>query len=145
MFFKSAVAWWLVIHIHVEYLNFVTFLWEFRYRALRGPSGHRTLGVHTSFQPTSRAGSTWSKFKARGEHGERGEDGKHGDVLRFSTEVFSGYPTCVCSGSRRTMLQLRCAPVLQLGCAPVLGEPCSGSPRTSARFSENRAPCSYIC
>ena len=50
-------------------------------------------GVHKSFQPSSRAGSTWSKFGARGEHGERGKDGKHGDVLRFSTEVFSGSPT----------------------------------------------------
>ena len=50
-------------------------------------------GVHKSFQPTSRAGSTRSKFGARGEHGERGEDGKHGDVLRFSTEVFSVSPT----------------------------------------------------
>ena len=81
-------------------------------------------GVHKSFQPTSRAGSTWSKFGARGEHGERGEDGKHGDA---QTEMCSGSTTCVCSGSRRTVLQLRCAPVLQLGCAPVLGEPCSSS------------------
>ena len=46
-----------------------------------------TQWVHKSFQPTSRAGSTWSKFGAHGEHGEhgeRGEDGKHGYVLRFS-------------------------------------------------------------
>ena len=41
-------------------------------------------GVHKSFHPTIRDGSTWSKFGARGEHG---------DVLRFSTEVFSGSPT----------------------------------------------------
>ena len=42
-------------------------------------------GVHKSFHPTIRDGSTWSKFGARGEHG---------DVLRFTTEVFSGSPTC---------------------------------------------------
>ena len=59
----------------------------------RRKSKSRSAGVHKSFQPTSRAGSTWSKFGARGKHGERGEDGKHGDVLRFSTEVFSGSPT----------------------------------------------------
>ena len=41
-------------------------------------------GVHKSFHLTIRDGSTWSKFGARGEHG---------DVLRFSTEVFSGSPT----------------------------------------------------
>ena len=41
-------------------------------------------GVHKSFYPTIRDGSTWSKFRARGENG---------DVLRFSTEVFSGSPT----------------------------------------------------
>ena len=29
----------------------------------------------------------------RAVYGERGKDGKHGDVLRFSTEVFSGSPT----------------------------------------------------
>ena len=45
---------------------------------------HETAGVHKSFHPTIRDGSTWSKFGARGEHG---------DVLRFSTEVFSGSPT----------------------------------------------------
>ena len=41
-------------------------------------------GVHKSFHPTIRDGSTWSKFGARGEHV---------DVLRLSTEVFSGSPT----------------------------------------------------
>ena len=41
-------------------------------------------GVHKSFHPTIRDGSTWRKFGARGEHG---------DVLWFSTEVFSGSPT----------------------------------------------------
>ena len=41
-------------------------------------------GVHRSLHPTIRDGSTWSKFGAREEHG---------DVLRFSTEVFSGSPT----------------------------------------------------
>ena len=29
-----------------------------------------TAGLHKSFHPTSRAGSTWSKFGARGEHGD---------------------------------------------------------------------------
>ena len=42
-------------------------------------------GVHKSFHPTIQDGSMWSKFGARGEHG---------DVLRFTTEVFSGSPTC---------------------------------------------------
>ena len=41
-------------------------------------------GVHKSFHPTIQDGSTWSKFGARGEHG---------DVPRFSTKVFSGSPT----------------------------------------------------
>ena len=36
---------------------------------------YRQAGVHKSFHPTIRDGSTWSKFGARGEHG---------DVLRFS-------------------------------------------------------------
>ena len=48
----------------------------------RGVAG--AAGVHKSFHPTIWDGSTWSKFGARGEHG---------DVLRFSTEVFSGSPT----------------------------------------------------
>ena len=70
-------------------------------------------GVHKLFQPTSRAGSTWSKFGARGEHGECGEDGKHGDVLRFSN-----------------------LDVLRLSenRAPIIGEPCSRSWRTVLRF-----------
>ena len=42
------------------------------------------LGLHNSFHPTIRDWSMWSKFGARGEHG---------DVLQFSTEVFSGSPT----------------------------------------------------
>ena len=41
-------------------------------------------GVQKSFHPTIPDGSTWSKFGAHEEHGERGKDGKHGDVLRFS-------------------------------------------------------------
>ena len=41
-------------------------------------------GLHNSFHPIIRDGSTWSKFGARG---------KHGDFLRFSTEVFSISPT----------------------------------------------------
>ena len=56
-------------------------------------------GVQKSFHPTIRDWSTWSKFRAREEHGEHGKDRKHGDVL-----------------------QLRCSPVLQLRCAPVLRE-----------------------
>ena len=35
-------------------------------------------GLHNSFHPTIRDGSTWSKFKARGEHG---------DVFLFSKQA----------------------------------------------------------
>ena len=77
-------------------------------------------GVHKSFHPTIRDGSTWSTFGARGEHG---------DVFRFSTEVFSGSPTYMHSGSRRTVLQF------SENRALVLGEPCSGSQRTTRRTS----------
>jgi len=69
------------------------------YTNLPHKSLHLGSGVHKSFHPTIRDGSTWSKFGARGEHG---------DVLRFSTEVFS------------------VSPIGQLRCALVLGEPCSG-------------------
>ena len=49
--------------------------------ALLSISQTHGTGVHKSFHPTIRDGSTWSNFGARGEHGE---------VLQFSTEVFSG-------------------------------------------------------
>ena len=82
-------------------------------------------GVHKSFQPTSRAGSTWSKFGARGEHGVRGEDGKHGDVFRFSAEVFSNLGVLQLSENHALVLGEPCSCFLE-NYALVLGEPCSG-------------------
>ena len=57
--------------------------------------------------------------------GARGVSSEHVENMEmFSTEVFSGSPTYVRSGSRRTVLRF-----LE-NRAPVLGEPCSGSRRT---------------
>ena len=69
-------------------------------------------GVHKSFHPTIRDGSTWSKSGARGEHG----DVVHWGVLRFSN--------------------LGALWFLE-NCALVLGEPCSGSWRTVLNFKEH--------
>ena len=54
-------------------------------------------------------GSMWSIFGARVEHGEREKDGKHGDVLRFSTEVFSGSPIDVSWFSENRALTEMCS------------------------------------
>ena len=44
--------------------------WVYQIRPQPMSHGESCTGLHNSFHPTIRDGSTWSKFGARGEHGD---------------------------------------------------------------------------